>query len=95
VASAAGQGEIGSEAAEHFVAVARAEDRAGVDGGDHGLGEVGVRHVTSISCDSEASAEERLGGGSSEEDQDFRLDHRQFRVEPWPTGEGGARVAST
>ena len=81
------QCEVGDEAAEHRFPLAGSEDRARVDRGDHRFREIGVRQPAPIPSHSEASAEEGLSGGRSEENEDFGRNHRQFPFEPRPTGE--------
>src|SRR4029450_13332737 len=64
--------------------VPRPEDRGGMDGGYAQGGERGVRNLAAVLGDLEVPAEERLGGGRPQQDQDLRVHHADLRVEPGP-----------
>src|SRR5438270_8272621 len=48
--------------------------------------------LTSLYADPEISAEERLGGGGAQADQDVRLDDGDLGIEPGPAGADFGRV---
>src|SRR5918995_3380391 len=66
--------------------VGGAEDGGGVDGGQDPGGEVGVEELAPLAADPERAAEEGLGGGRAEQNQDAGLDHLELGLEPGEAG---------
>jgi len=54
--------------------------------------ERGVRELAPVLGDPEVAAEERLGGGRPQQDQDLRVHQVDLRVEPGPAGADVAQI---